>query len=417
MAIPELVQDKVSARAKQTIEKVQKFVEGECMPAVGKYKADLDSYGPQGRWQKIPPIMEELKKKAQNQGLWNLFLPASYNEGAGFTNLEYGLMAEQMGRCPISAEAMNCGAPDTGNMEVIARYGNDEQKARWLKPLLNGDIRSAFCMTEKGVSSSDATNIQLQITAEGDNYVLNGTKWWASGAGDPRCEILLVMGKTSNSGSPYAQQSVVLVPRDTPGVKIVRPMEVLGYDDAPHGHMEIEFTNVKVPKTSIVLGEGRGFEIIQGRLGPGRIHHCMRTLGAAEEALSWMVRRVNEPERKTFGRNLKDHGTIIDWIARSRVEIDAGRLLVLAAAHKIDVSDPKGAMLDISKAKIECPNVCLRVCDRAMQAFGAEGLSQDTPLAYIYAGNRTLRIADGPDEVHLNQLGRREMQAQLKSKL
>ncbi|KAA8898989.1 hypothetical protein TRICI_006413 [Trichomonascus ciferrii] len=417
MSIPELVQDKVSPRAKETIEKVRRFVEEECKPAAAVYHEQLESYGKEGRWKRIPPVMEELKKKAKAQGLWNLFLPARYGEGAGYTNLEYGLMAEQMGRCHISAEATNCAAPDTGNMEVLARYGNEEQKQRWLRPLLEGKIRSAFCMTEKGVASSDATNIQLQITREDNNYVLNGTKWWASGAGDPRCEILLVMGKTSNSGSQYRRQSVVLVPRDTPGVTVVRPMMVYGYDDAPHGHMEIRFDNVKVPTSNVVWGEGRGFEIIQGRLGPGRIHHCMRTLGAAEEALSWMVRRVNDPARTTFGKNLKDHGTIVQWIAQSRVEIDAGRLLVLAAAHKMDVSDAKGALTDISKAKIECPNICLRVCDRAVQAFGAEGVSQDTPLAYIWAGNRTLRIADGPDEVHLNQLGRREMQAQLKSKL
>ncbi|CAN6674573.1 hypothetical protein TRVA0_057S00232 [Trichomonascus vanleenenianus] len=410
--IPELVADKVSPRAKETLAKLVKFIEEECMPAEKIYEEQLESFGAD-RWKKIPPVVEELKVKAKQIGLWNMFLPSYYAEGAGFTNLEYGLMAEQMGRCHIASEATNCAAPDTGNMEVIARYGTEEQKQKWLRPLLDGQIRSAFCMTEKGVASSDAKNIQLSMVRDGDYYVLNGTKWWASGAGDPRCKILLVMGKTSTSGDPYKQQSVLLVEKDTPGVKIVRPMRVFGYDDAPHGHMEVTFTNVRVPVSSIVLGEGRGFEIIQGRLGPGRIHHCMRTIGGAGEALRWMVRRVNDPKRVTFGKQLKDHGTIVQWIAQSRIEIDAGRLLVLAAAHKMDVSGPKAALVDIAKAKIECPNVCLRVCDRAIQSFGAEGVSQDTPLARLYSWNRTLRIADGPDEVHLNQLGRREMSAQL----
>lgn len=413
--IPELVKDKVSLKALKTLEKVTNFVENDCLPKSELYEQQLDSQGKDNRWKQVPQVIEELKQKARSQGLWNLFLPSNYNEGAGFTNLEYGLMAEQMGRCIISAEAMNCNAPDTGNMEVLARYGNEQQKKQWLEPLLDGKIRSAFCMTEKGVASSDATNIQLNIKKEGDEYVLNGTKWWASGAGDPRCEILLVMGKTNPDAVKHKQQSVVLVPTNTPGVEIVRPMMVFGYDDAPHGHMEIQFTNVRVPASNIVLGEGRGFEIIQGRLGPGRIHHCMRTLGAAEEALKHMSIRVNDPKRTTFGRQLKDHGTVVQWIATSRIEIDYGRLLVLAAAHKIDTSGPKAALLDIAKAKVECPNICLRVCDRAIQAFGAEGVSQDTPLARIYAHNRTLRIADGPDEVHMNQLGKREMQTQVKS--
>ena len=411
--IPDLVRDKLSPRAIETIEKVRLFVENECIPGEIIYDEQLKSFGAEGRWKKIPPIMEELKQKARKQGLWNLFLPAVYNEGAGYTNLEYAIMAEEMGRCIIASEAMNCAAPDTGNMEVFARFGSEEQKRKWLQPLLDGEIRSAFCMTEKGISSSDATNIRLEMKRQDDSFLLNGVKWWASGAGDPRCKLLLVMGRTSSNTSkdPYRQQSVVIVPTDTPGVEIVRPMHVMGYDDAPHGHMEIKFTNCRVPVTNMVGREGQGFEIIQGRLGPGRIHHCMRTLGAAETALRWMTRRVQEPNRRTFGKQLKDHGTIVHWIAQSRIDIDYGRLLVLAAAHTIDTAGPKKAMLDISKAKIECPNICLRVCDRAIQAFGAEGMSQDTPLARLYALNRTLRIADGPDEVHLAQLGRRELQA------
>lgn len=412
MEIPELVRDKISPRGLETIAKVKKFIEEEAMPAMSQFDEWLDSR--QDRWAQHVPIIDKLKASARAKGLWNLFLPKTYNEGAGFTNVEYALMAEQMGRTAHGAEAMNCSAPDTGNMEVLARYCNEEQKREWLQPLLDGKIRSAFCMTEKGVASSDATNIQLSIKRDGDHYVLNGTKWWASGAGDPRCKLLLVMGKTSNSGDRYRQQSLVIVPRDTPGVKVVRPMHVFGYDDAPHGHMEVEFTNVRVPVKNIVWEEGRGFEIIQGRLGPGRIHHCMRSLGAAEEALGTMMARVTN--RKTFGKTIAEHGTINEWIARSRIEIDYARLLVLAAAHKMDIAGPKAALLDIAKAKIECPNVCLRVVDRAIQAHGAEGVSQDQDLARAWAFNRTLRIADGPDEVHLYQLGRRTLQAHLKAK-
>jgi acyl-CoA dehydrogenase len=414
MEIPELVRDKISPRAMETLAKVKKFVEEEAMPASDEFHQWLSKR--QDRWADHCPVIDKLKASAKAKGLWNLFLPKYYNEGAGFTNVEYGLMAEQMGRCMIAAEAMNCNAPDTGNMEVLARYANAEQKKEWLEPLLDGRIRSAFCMTEKGVASSDATNIRLSIKRDGDSWVLNGTKWWASGAGDPRCKLLLVMGKTTTSGSPYRQQSIIIVPRDTPGVKVVRPMMVFGYDDAPHGHMEIEFTNVRVPLKNVVWEEGRGFEIIQGRLGPGRIHHCMRSLGVAEEALGTMLERVTNPERVTFGKVLARHETINEWIARSRIEIDYARLLVLAAAHKMDVAGPKAALLDIAKAKIEVPNVSLRVLDRAIQAHGAEGVSQDQRLANAYAMNRTLRIADGPDEVHLYQLGRRTMAAHLKAK-
>ncbi|ANB14785.1 hypothetical protein AWJ20_2392 [Sugiyamaella lignohabitans] len=422
--IPELVIDKVSPRAREVIAKVRRFVEEEVLPVEEQYETALDGFtgranttgGPYPRFSAVPSTIETLKQKARAQGLWNLFLPKNYNEGAGFTNLEYALMAEQTGRAHLAAEALNCAAPDTGNMEVFARYANEQQKKQWLEPLLDGKIRSAFCMTEKGVASSDAKNIRLQITKDGSDYILNGTKWWASGAGDPRCKVLLVMGKTSNTGSEYRQQSVIIVPVDTPGVNIIRPMKVFGYDDAPHGHMEIKFDNCRVPQANVVWEEGRGFEIIQGRLGPGRIHHCMRTLGAAEQALQWMLKRITDPNRVTFGRQLKEHGTIMDWVAKSRIEIDYGRLLVLSAANKIDVGGPKAALLDISKAKIECPNISLRVIDRAIQVHGAEGVSQDTPLARMYAGNRTLRIADGPDEVHLDQLARRVIHAYEKSR-
>lgn len=412
--IPELVKPLLSKRGIEYIERVRAFVEEECIPADKIYHSQLKTDG--NRWKYIPPIIEELKQKAKARGLWNLFLPSYYSEGAGFTNLEYGLMCEQMGRCHVGPESMNCAAPDTGNMEVFARYGNEEQKEQWLKPLLNGEIRSAFCMTERFVASSDAKNIKLRVTIdeEKDEYVLNGTKWWASGSGDPRCKVWLVMGKIDYKGKgssdPYKQQSVFIVPANHPGSKVVRPLQVYGFDDAPHGHCEIEFTNCRIPRKNVVLGEGRGFEIIQGRLGPGRIHHCMRTIGAAEQALRWMIYRVSDEDRKTFGKVLKDHGTINAGIARSRIEIDAARFLVLSAAHKMDTHGPKAALVDIAKAKIEAPNVALNVIDRAIQSFGAEGICQDTPLAFMWANNRTLRIADGPDEVHTFQLGRRELE-------
>jgi len=304
---------------------------------------------------------------------------------------------------------MNCSAPDTGNMETIAKYGNEAQKAQWLQPLLNGDIRSAFVMTERYAASSDARNINLEIKRDGNEYVLNGTKWWSSGAGDPRCKIYLVMGKTdATNPNPYKQQSVILVPYNTPGITIERALSVFGYDDAPHGHCEVSFRNVRVPVSNILLGEGRGFEIIQGRLGPGRIHHCMRSIGAASVALELLLLRVNDPSRNTFGKSLSEHGTILEWIARSRIEIDAGRLLVLNAADKIDRSDAKGALKDIAMAKIYVPSMALGVIDRAIQAHGAAGICQDFPLARMWASMRTLRIADGPDEVHMNQLGRIE---------
>ena len=358
-----------------------------------------------------PAIVDTLKAKAKALGLWNLFLSnIHYREGVALSNLEYALIAEQLGRCPIASEAMNCSAPDTGNMETLAKYGSEAQKQRWLRPLLDGDIRSAFVMTERFVASSDARNINLAIRRDGDDYVLNGTKWWSSGAGDPRCKLYLVMGKTTaEAGSdPYRQQSVVLVPHDTPGITVERALSVFGYDDAPHGHCEVSFTDVRVPAANMLLGEGRGFEIVQGRLGPGRIHHCMRSIGAASTALELLLLRATDPARSTFGKPLSLHGTVLDWIARSRVEIDAGRLLVLNAADKIDRSHAKAALRDIAMAKIYVPSMALAVIDRAIQAHGAAGVCQDFPLARMWASMRTLRIADGPDEVHVYQLGRLE---------
>ncbi|KAL5628667.1 hypothetical protein BROUX41_002058 [Berkeleyomyces rouxiae] len=406
--IPALVRHKVSDRAKTTLDLVAKFVVEECIPA--DPVANAQTGVGDARWESQPAIIEELKTKARKLGLWNLFLPAgSYSQGAGFTNLEYGLMAEWLGRSQVASEAVNCSAPDTGNMEVLAKYGNAEQKARWLEPLLDGKIRSAFLMTEPAVASSDATNIQLDIRRDGDEFVLNGQKWWSSGAGSPRCELYIVMGKTDEKNpSPYKQQSVILVPASTPGITINRMLSVYGYDDAPHGHGHITFKNVRVPAANLVLGEGRGFEIIQGRLGPGRIHHTMRSIGAAEQALDWMLMRINDTKKTPFGKLLREHGVVLEWVARSRLEIDAARLVVLNAAAQMDELGPKKALKEIAEAKILTPKMALDVIDRAVQSFGAAGVCQDTPLAASWAGIRTLRIADGPDEVHLQQMGRNE---------
>ncbi|KAL4957751.1 hypothetical protein BDW69DRAFT_191370 [Aspergillus filifer] len=406
--IPPIAQPFVSDKAKKTLDLVEEFVEKECIPSESLFTAQL-GHGAQ-RWQTNPTVMEELKSKARSIGLWNMFLPKShFSQGAGFSNLEYGLMAEYLGKSKVASEATNNAAPDTGNMEVIAKYGNDAQKQQWLTPLLEGKIRSAFLMTEPDIASSDATNIQLDIRKEGNEYVLNGSKWWSSGAGDPRCQIYLVMGKTDpKNPDPYKQQSVILVPANTPGVTIHRMLSVYGYDDAPHGHGHISFKDVRVPASNMVLGEGRGFEIIQGRLGPGRIHHAMRTIGAAERAVDWMIARINDERKKPFGQALSSHGVILEWLAKSRIEIDAARLIVLNAAIKIDQGNPKFALKEIAQAKVLVPQAALTVIDRAVQAYGAAGVSQDTPLAYLWALIRTLRIADGPDEVHLQQLGKRE---------
>ncbi|KAL8693152.1 MAG: hypothetical protein Q9218_001972 [Villophora microphyllina] len=406
--IPIIARYAVSDRAKETLNLVERFVEEECIPSDTVFNSQVGEG--QKRWTTYPPIIDDLKDRAKKLGLWNLFLPRNhFKEGAGFTNLEYGLMAEYLGKSRTASEATNCAAPDTGNMEVLAKYGNEVQKKEWLAPLLDGTIRSAFLMTEPDVASSDATNITLTMKRQGNEYVLNGTKWWSSGAGDPRCKVYIVMGKSDPSNKDtYKQQSVILVPAGTPGVTVQRVLSVYGYDDAPHGHAQIKFEDVRVPASNIVLGEGRGFEIIQGRLGPGRIHHAMRSIGAAERALEWMIARVNDTRKKTFGKPLSEHGVLLEWIAKSRLEIDAARLIVLNAAIKIDESNAKGALKEIAEAKVMVPSMALTVIDRAVQSFGGAGVCQDTPLANMWAQIRTLRIADGPDEVHLQQMGKNE---------
>jgi acyl-CoA dehydrogenase len=382
------------------------FMEEYVYPNEWLYEQQLNEQP--SRWSAIPPIMEELKEKAKQAGLWNLFLPES-EYGAGLTNVEYAPLCEIMGRSIIGPEAFNCGAPDTGNMEVLVRYGTSEQKEKWLKPLLNGDIRSCFSMTEPDVGSSDATNIQCSIIREGDEYVINGRKWWSSGAGDPRCKIAIVMGKSDFTASKYEQQSMILVPLNTPGVKIERMLPVFGYDHAPHGHAEIHYDNVRVPASNILLGEGKGFAIAQGRLGPGRIHHCMRLIGAAERALEELCKRIQK--RSTFNKLLSQQGVIQEWVAESRIEIEQARLLTLKAAYMMDTVGNKKARKEIAMIKVIAPAMALKVIDRAIQAFGAAGVSEDTPLAALWANARTLRLADGPDEVHKAQLARLELKS------
>ena len=393
----------MSEKAKQLHGRVLEFAQTECLPAEATFAAQLKAAA--DRWQPVP-VVEELKKKAKARGLWNLFLPES-ERGAGLTNLEYAPLCEIMGHYPLAGEATNCSAPDTGNMEVLVRYGTEEHKKRWLAPLLAGEIRSAFCMTEPDVASSDATNISARIERDGDHYVINGRKWWSSGAGDPRCKVFIFMGKTDPGAPGHMQQSMILVPRDAPGVTIERMLSVFGYDHAPHGHAEISFKDVRVPVSNILLGEGRGFEIAQGRLGPGRIHHCMRTIGVAERALALMCKRAET--RVAFGKRLSEMGTVRQDIARSRIEIDQTRLLTLYAAHKMDTVGNKAARIEIAAIKVAAPSMALRVIDRAMQVHGGMGVSQDTFLAAAWANVRTLRFADGPDEVHLEQLGRLEL--------
>ncbi|MBT6205205.1 MAG: acyl-CoA dehydrogenase family protein [Alphaproteobacteria bacterium] len=382
--------------------RVSAFMDAHIFPNEHLYEEQVKEFG----WTQAPPVIEELKEKARAERLWNMFLPDS-EAGFGLSNLEYAPLCELMGRSPIGPEAFNCAAPDTGNMEVLERYGSQEHKDEWLKPLLAGEIRSAFAMTEPEVASSDATNIKTSIVQEGNGYTINGRKWYISGAGDPRCKILIVMGKTDPEADRHQQQSMILVPMDTPGVTVVRPMEVFGNDHAPHGHMEITFENVKVPASNLLLGEGRGFEIAQGRLGPGRIHHCMRLIGMSERCLEMMCRRVQE--RVAFGRPLATRDNIRADIADSRIEIDSARLLVLRAADMMDRVGNKEAKSEISAIKVVAPNLCQRVADRAIQAHGAMGISQDTILAHAWMHARTIRFADGPDEVHRGVISKIEL--------
>ncbi|MDQ1145578.1 acyl-CoA dehydrogenase [Bacillus sp. SORGH_AS 510] len=393
-----------SQKVKDLQEKLTAFMEAHVYPNERVYEQQLNEQ--ESRWSAVPPIMEELKEKAKAEGLWNLFLPES-EYGAGLTNMEYAPLCEIMGRSLIGPEVFNCSAPDTGNMEVIVRYGKEQHKEQWLKPLLAGEIRSCFSMTEPAVASSDATNIEAMIERDGDEYVINGRKWWSSGAGDPRCKIAIVMGKTDPNANRHEQQSMILVPLDTPGVKIERMLPVFGYDHAPHGHGEITYDNVRVPVDNILWGEGKGFAIAQGRLGPGRIHHCMRLIGAAERALEELCKRVQV--RTAFGKPLSRQGVIGEWIADSRIEIEQARLLTLKAAYMMDTVGNKEAKTEIAMIKVVAPSMALRVIDRAIQALGAAGVSNDFTLAAQWANARTLRLADGPDEVHRAQLARLEL--------
>jgi acyl-CoA dehydrogenase len=390
-----------SDKVKDLQRRLQAFLDEHIYPNEQRFHDEIE----RNRWSPTS-IVEELKQRARAAGLWNLFLPES-EFGAGLTNLEYAPLCEIMGRSHMAPEVFNCSAPDTANMEVLARYGTPEQKERWLTPLLAGEIRSCFAMTEPAVASSDATNIQARIVREGDHYIIHGRKWWTSGAGDPRCKIAIFMGKTDPSAPPHKQQSMILVPMDAPGVKIERMLTVFGYDHAPHGHGEVTFENVRVPASNILLGEGRGFEIAQGRLGPGRIHHCMRCIGVAERVLETMCKRVQA--RVAFGKPLAEQGTIRADIAASRIEIEQARLLTLKAAYMMDMVGNKAARAEIAMIKVVGPNVALRVLDRAIQAHGGAGVSQDTFLASAWAMVRTLRMADGPDEVHIESIAKWEL--------
>jgi acyl-CoA dehydrogenase len=390
-----------SAKAKALQQRLQIFMDAHVYP----HERQFEQETAREPW-KPTRIVEELKSKARSEGLWNLFLPEDPS-GAGLSNLEYAPLCEIMGRSHMAPEVFNCSAPDTGNMEVLARYGTAEQKEKWLQPLLAGEIRSCFSMTEPDVASSDATNISASIVRSGAEYIINGRKWWSSGAGDPRCKIAILMGKSDPAAAAHKQQSMILVPLDAPGVKILRMLKVFGYDHAPHGHAEIQFENVRVPAGNLLLGEGRGFEIAQGRLGPGRIHHCMRCIGVAERALETTCQRVQA--RVAFGKALAEQGTIRAGIAESRIEIEQARLLTLKAAHMMDTVGNKAARAEIAMIKVVAPNVALRVLDRAIQAHGGAGVSQDTFLASAWAMVRTLRLADGPDEVHIESIAKWEL--------
>ena len=395
-----------SDRSKDLQLRISKFLDDHVYPAEEIYAQQMDEFTQQGdRWQ-IPQIIEDKKEVAKSEGLWNLFLPES-DLGAGLTNTEYAPLCEIMGRSPIGAEIFNCSAPDTGNMEVLVRYGTKEQQDKWLKPLLNGEIRSAFAMTEPAVASSDASNIQASIEKKGNEYIINARKWWTSGALDPRCKIMIFMGKTDPKAEKYKQQSMILVPIDTPGVEVLRHLTVFGYDHAPHGHAEVDFKDVKVPASNILLGEGRGFEIAQGRLGPGRIHHCMRLIGQAERALELMINRAKS--RVAFGKPVSEQGVVMHDIAESRAEIEQARLLVLKTAHMMDTVGNKIARKEISMIKVVAPNMATKIIDRAIQVHGGGGVSSDFPLSYAYGHARTLRLADGPDEVHRMSVAKLEM--------
>ncbi len=402
-----------SDRCKDLQGRLLAFMDAHVYPNEKAFKQEIDNNGTArgNRW--LPTqLMEELKPLAREQGLWNLFLPKSARAPEGLSNLDYAPLCEIMGRVVWAPEVFNCAAPDTGNMETIERYGTEAHKTEWLEPLLRGEIRSAFAMTEPGVASSDATNIETRIERDGADYVINGHKWWISGAGDPRCKIFIVMGKTDPTAARHAQQSMILVPADTPGITIVRPLPVFGYDDAPHGHCEILFENVRVPASSLLLGEGRGFEIAQGRLGPGRIHHCLRAIGVAERALELMCVRLGS--RVAFGKKLSDQSIWRERIAESRIQIDTARLLTLKTAALMDTVGNKHAQAEIAMIKVLAPNVTQQVLDWAIQAHGAAGVSDEFPLAYQWAGNRTLRLADGPDEVHRNAIAKLELSKHLK---
>lgn len=399
-----------TAKVKDLTNQVQTFMDEHIYPNEATFAEQMEGFGAD-RWQ-VPPIVEELKAKAKEQGLWNLFLPDS-ERGGGTSNLEYAPLSEIMGRVGFASEVFNCSAPDTGNMEVIERYGTEAQKKEWLEPLLEGKIRSAFIMTEPAVASSDATNIETSIVRDGDEYVINGRKWWSSGVGDPRCKIMIVMGKTDPDADRYRQQSQILVPMDAPGFRIERMLPVFGFDDAPHGHGETVFENVRVPAENIILGEGRGFEIAQGRLGPGRIHHCMRTIGVAERALEKMVQRLHS--REAFGKKIADHSIWEQRVAEARTNIEMSRLLVLKAADLMDKVGNKGARAEIAMIKVAVPRLALQIIDDAIQAHGGGGVTTDFGLAKMYAGIRTLRIADGPDEVHNRTIARLEYRHQMEA--
>jgi acyl-CoA dehydrogenase len=396
-----------SPRSAELGERIAAFMDEHVYPAEMEFERQLNSAA--DRWSELP-VMAALKAKAKAAGLWNLFLPKRHDPDA-LSNLEYAPLCEIMGRSPIGPESFNCSAPDTGNIETLMLFGSEEQKRRWLAPLLTGEIRSCFAMTEPAVASSDATNIRAEILRNGDHYVINGRKWWTSGAMDKRCRIAIVMGMTDPQAEPHRRQSMVLVPLDTPGVTIVRALSVFGYDDAPHGHAEVTFENVRVPVSNLLLGEGRGFEIAQGRLGPGRIHHCMRLIGVAERALETMCERALS--RTAFGRAIADHGVTRHWIAESRIEIDQARLLTLNAAHMMDTVGNKAARAEIAMIKVVAPNMAQRVIDRAIQVCGGAGVSQDFHLAYAFARTRVLRLADGPDEVHRETVAKEELRKYL----